>query len=820
MADRYAVATGNWNDNNTWSATSGGAAGASFPTSTDNAYFDAASGAVTVTVNVASACLGLLMNGSGGASAFTGTFAGSSALAVYDNVSVSGSMTWTYSGTMSLSATSGSKTFASNAKALAARCTFVNTGATYTLSDALTTTAQIDVSGGTFATGGFAVSCLDLNWSGTPTLNLGASAITVTRRVNGNTGATMNAGTSVITVSGDDFAGAGLTYATVILTGVTTCALTGANTFTTLTRTNASGYASLTLGANQTVTGTFTVTGNNASTQRIYVASDTVGTARTITAAVVALTNVDFEDVTAAGAASPFTGTLIGNCGGNTNITQTTPISCYWVHAGADSRIITDALWFTTSGGAVAARFPLAQDTAVFDASSFGAASKVITIGVAGLRIGTINWTGATNTPTLSLDAALNIYGSLTLITAITFSGASLPTFKGRGSYTLTNSGRTFPGSLTVDAFGGTLTLQDAAIVTTALTLTRGTLTANNFAVTASTFSSAGTSTRTLNMGTATWTVSGTTTVWDTSTTTGLTLNASTSTVAITNASATQKTFAGGGLAYSSLTLSGAGSGAYTISGASTSFTGTTTVSNTGSASVDLFGSATVTHKTVTFAGATVTWAGSTAGTISGSLTLAAGVTVSHTGGLTFSATSSVTITNADKTFGEALTFDGVAGTWTMQDAFICSAAVTLTNGTLAFSTFAATMLSLSSSNANTRTISGSGTITITTTAATTGWDCATSTNLTLSLSSSTIKITGSTTNVRTFAGGGKTYGTLWFSNATSAGTLRISGSNTFGTLKCDTPPQTMAFATGTTQTITTWSVNGTSGNLITLAEY
>lgn len=46
-ATRYSVATGNWNDNNTWSATLGGAAGASYPTSADDANI---TGGFTVTI--------------------------------------------------------------------------------------------------------------------------------------------------------------------------------------------------------------------------------------------------------------------------------------------------------------------------------------------------------------------------------------------------------------------------------------------------------------------------------------------------------------------------------------------------------------------------------------------------------------------------------------------------------------------------------------------------------------------------------------------------------------------------------------------------
>jgi hypothetical protein len=53
MADRYWVGgSGSWSSTAKWSATSGGASGASVPTASDNAIFDANSGAAHYTVTV------------------------------------------------------------------------------------------------------------------------------------------------------------------------------------------------------------------------------------------------------------------------------------------------------------------------------------------------------------------------------------------------------------------------------------------------------------------------------------------------------------------------------------------------------------------------------------------------------------------------------------------------------------------------------------------------------------------------------------------------------------------------------------------------
>jgi hypothetical protein len=70
MALRYWVAggTGNWNSTTNWSTSSGGASGASVPTASDDAVFNASSGAGTAIINVATAAV-ISINFTG----FTGT---------------------------------------------------------------------------------------------------------------------------------------------------------------------------------------------------------------------------------------------------------------------------------------------------------------------------------------------------------------------------------------------------------------------------------------------------------------------------------------------------------------------------------------------------------------------------------------------------------------------------------------------------------------------------------------------------------------------------------------------------------------------------
>jgi hypothetical protein len=110
-----------------------------------------------------------------------------------------------------------------------------------------------------------------------------------------------------------------------------------------------------------TTSGAFTVTGNSA-VNRILITSDTFGTARAMQAGSVALTNVDFQDITNIGVSS-WTGTSLGNAKGNTNITFTTPVTRYAKAAGNWN---STATWSATNGGAAGASVPLAQDTVFF----------------------------------------------------------------------------------------------------------------------------------------------------------------------------------------------------------------------------------------------------------------------------------------------------------------------------------------------------------------------------------------------------------------------------------------------------------------------
>lgn len=180
MADRYWVGgTATWDATagTKWATTSGGAGGAAVPTSADNVFFDAASGAVTITLSGTRPCANFDTTG------FTGAFSGTATpiLQVSGNFTLGAGMTWNSSmATVQILAASNITT---NGVAIRA-FTIGSAGGTCTLQDALNcSSSNLGISGtlnGILDTNGFSVTCgaVVSNSAGARTLTLGASTIT------------------------------------------------------------------------------------------------------------------------------------------------------------------------------------------------------------------------------------------------------------------------------------------------------------------------------------------------------------------------------------------------------------------------------------------------------------------------------------------------------------------------------------------------------------------------------------------------------------------------------------------------------------------
>jgi len=559
MANRYWVGAGGatgtrWDtDTAKWSATSGGAGGASVPTTADDVFF----------TNLSTRSCEIFTGNTGAKSinctGYTNTISGTAAITVAGSVTLVAGMTYTHTGTMTLSGTgtltTAGKTFSG--------VTVSGSGITVTLGDALNAANRnLTVTQGTFNTANYSVTAnqLDSSTTSARTISLGSSTLSLTNSVNFtvSTNLTLNAGTSQINISSSSGAIAtsgGLTFYNVSFTSTAAQVRTisGTNTFNNLTLiASASGMSQLSISANQTVSGTFTCAGSSVIA-RGFVRSDTIGTTRTLTCAAVSATDCDFRDITIAGAAAPISPTRGGDCGGNSGITFPAAKTAYRVTTNTNWN--NDA-WSDTSGGSTITNyFPLAQDTAVIDNAT--GLTGTLALGTA-YNIGSLDCSTRTTGITLNHNTGATRYGSYTLGSGVTVSGTSVQSFSGRSTMVFTSAGKTITFPIIVDAPSGTFQLGDAYNASQTITHTRGTFDAFNYNVTCTIFDSNNSNTRTITMGSGLWTISGTGTLWTTATTTGLTFNKDTANILLSDTTTTARSFSGGGLSYNKLTIGGA----------------------------------------------------------------------------------------------------------------------------------------------------------------------------------------------------------------------------------------------------------------------
>lgn len=602
MADRYWVGgTATWDGTagSKWDTTSGGAGGAAVPTAADDVFLDAASGAVTVTLGGSPVARSLNCTG------FTGTINHATGVGLVLGDATAGAsnialklvagMTYTVGNQASSSITYVSTSTTVQTIDTAAKSTgsfaINGAGSRYQLSSSNTvgagttvtlTTGELDTNGQTISWPQFSS-----NNSNTRTLTLGASTITLNTtsgtvwNITTGTNLTLNAGTSVInSANGVTFQGGGKTYNEVNFTSNGSVTIGGANTFAVLRRTNTDLYAQMQLNANQTVTTTLVLTGNNATTRRMLITSarDPAGTQRTITCnGSITLTNVDFQWIVGAGSGT-WSGTSVGNAVGNSGITFTTPVTRYWVGNGGNWPDTSH--WSTSSGGASGASMPICHDFAIFDANSFSSGSQTISQQAGGgtpnpMRCCDMDFTGVTNTPQLLSSIETFYYGNMKLVPGMTLASSGFNrSFMGNptgGTQNITMAGLQWHNSTTdINAGSQAITFLDAFSSLGQLNYRSGTWTATADVTASGVFFNGG-FTRTLNMGSGTWLLTGTGT-WSGSSFGGTTINSDTSTIKMTDNSATNKTFgfSAGTYTYNKLWIATAGAGRVEIFRANT----------------------------------------------------------------------------------------------------------------------------------------------------------------------------------------------------------------------------------------------------------
>ena len=183
----------------------------------------------------------------------------------------------------------------------------------------------------------------------------------------------------------------------------------------------------------------------------------------------------------------------------------------YWV--GGAGNWNDASKWSSASGGPGGAGVPTADDNVFFDASSFTADSRTVTINTNAV-CADMSWVGAQHTPILQRDGTttrtLSIYGSLTLIEQMDFNFLGVVYFESAFvGKTITSAGQSFKNHVYFQGEGGYV-LQDnfTQINNFIVHFVRGSLNLNDKDFNVNSFSSNYTNVRVLNFGSSIITIS------------------------------------------------------------------------------------------------------------------------------------------------------------------------------------------------------------------------------------------------------------------------------------------------------------------------
>jgi len=339
------------------------------------------------------------------------------------------------------------------------------------------------------------------------------------------------------------------------------------------------------------------------------------------------------------------------------------------------------------------------------------ASTSALTFGGTGL-FGTKTiacWGKAIDCPVVfnGIGSTWSFYNALTVgatrsvtLTNGTFDNTANPNITGAASVILLTGtfnlgGSAISNGITFTHTSGTLILNSATDIGAAYTFTAGTLNLNNQVLTVPSFNGSGATARTIAFGTSgSITCTGSGTAWTTATITNLTITGTNPLVNITNSTTTATSVLSGALVLASsisFTFSG---GAYTLT-----FLGTTGY----------------TARDINFTNFIGTWAAIAVCTVYGNVILGASMTyTTSANALTLGATSAKTITANYNAYQPVsipfpITFNGVGGSWTLQDTLQVASTVTLTAGTLNLNGQRLTPNAFNASGSTARTVAFSG---------------------------------------------------------------------------------------------------------------
>ena len=842
MAARFWVSggTGNWSSTTNWSASSGGASGASVPGSADTAAFNASSGAGTATVDSSVTIQILTMTG------FTGTLAfGTNTITLNSSGTVyTGATTFTVTGTPLIivnnptaTATTVNPTATTEANSISfniisgSYALNLSSGAAIRDLDTTGFSGSLASAGGTYGLTVYGSMSLSntTTFSGTPsgTNGYAFSATSGIKTITTN-GVTIPSYTNFVGVGG-------------------TWKLIGNATFTSTTAIN---LINGTLDLNNNTMTCAKFQSSNANTRSILFGATGNITCNT------AVGGAIFDMTTA------------------TNFTST------------GSQIVNISCAISVSSSVISGVVPEAS------ALSFNvtAGTYILTfLNTAGHAAKNIDFTGFAGTWS---SVACVIYGSLNISTGMTITATTgVHTFASTSATTrtITSNGKTIDFPFTFDGVGGKFQLADALTIgsTKAFTLTNGIFDGNNKTISGlnvNAFSMVTGSVSMLNVTTAgNFTLtSGTLTQTGPNTTGPFTFTAGT--LALNNNALTCTTFTSTGATLR--TLDYATSGSITVNGASgtlfsatpsatalvptgtqtnnisSAATGATAITVAASNPAEAYamsfnitsGSYTLTmlslnrtYKDVNFTGFSGTLVALASNpVIYGNLTLSPTMTFAAGGGpLTFGGTATgKTITSNSIIYTFGLLFNGVGASWKLQDAMTSSVAnLTHTNGTLDLNGKTLTVANLASgytTGVGTKNLTFNGGTLVCPFGSSNAFNNGNPTGYTTTAGTGTGVISMTGTTAKTFEGAGSTFncivsndgaGLLQINgantitgvrNTTASTTIQLSANNTINTLSnlsgaTRIVPCTFQMSAGTTQTITNWDVIGTSVNNVTI---
>ena len=427
MANRYWVTggDGNWNSTTNWSATSGGASGASVPGAADAALLDASSGSGTVTLDISPDIQTLTCTG------FTGTLAfGTNTISLNSTGTIfTGATTMTVTGTPQIICTNSSataRTITPGAVTEANSISFRVTAGTGTFTISSTTAIRnLDFTDGVNPTGyagaaTFGTMTIYGDFKASTGMTCAASANTTTFAA--------TSGTKTINTAGVTF-DRPFTFNGVGGTWQLQAALTSG-----ATRQLNLSNGTLDLNGYTATFGNFNSNNSNirtlafGSTGKIVLTATTGNPLSMSTATNFTYTGTSRIEVTASGAGRTITPPATGAVESNAlNIYVTT---------GSDTLTVSGAARFLN-----------------FDLTGFAG--------------------------TLTYSSNARYFGDLVFSSGMTLGSIASTGFifaKTSGTQTITSAGKTIGNGVTVDAPGATVSLQDALSLTGTLTLTNGTL--------------------------------------------------------------------------------------------------------------------------------------------------------------------------------------------------------------------------------------------------------------------------------------------------------------------------------------------------------